>query len=95
MNALEQLMEQKRQRDYELVRSAPTPEPPGYLEDMWDATIEWAGEAKDNLISLAKSNTALRINEVNSMMMEGRDELDENVPVMTPEQLELWNKHME
>lgn len=95
MNSLEQLLEQKRQRRYELVRSTPTPEPPGYLEDMWDATVEWAGEAKDNIIALAKSNTALRINEVNSMMMEGRDELDKNVPVMTPEQLEMWNKHIE
>ena len=95
MNALEQLLEQKRQRRYELVRSAPTPEPPGYLEDMWDATVEWAGEAKDNIVSLAQSTTALRINEVNSMMMEDTTNTDENVPIMTPEQVELWEKHQE
>ena len=95
MNALEQLMEQKRQRDYELVRSAPTPEPPGYLEDMWDATVEWAGEAKDNFISLAQSTAALRINEVNSMMMEDTNNTNENVPIMTPEQVEMWEKHQE
>ena len=95
MNALEQLLEQKRQRRYELVRSTPTPEPPGYLEDMWDATVEWAGEAKNNIISLAQSTAALRINEVNSMMMEDTTNNDENVPIMTPEQVEMWEKHQE
>ena len=102
MSKFSELMEQKRQRDYEMSLPKPVVEPPGFIEDVAQGVFDWFSDAKTNISNLTESSTAMwniAGQEVNSDLMQsymngGLDDLNtDDIPIMNPEQERAYKWH--